>query len=147
MNVDFMDLLEQNVSAIVLEGDTQHLLEKNQAIQSFLPILLSVLKSKSELISAFQQQLNPRLNDAFASHIGLKQQFLEQVRGSAPTDEIESTLSRSITPALAFLATEAGSSEPEAILHLLQVNAASINNALPEWARALLSALDNTFNL
>jgi len=141
MNVDFMDLLKQNVSAIVLEGDTQHLLEKNQAIQSFLPILLSVLKSKSELISAFQQQLNPRLNDAFASHIGLKQQFLEQVRGSAPTDEIESTLSRSITPALAFLATEAGSSEPEAILHLLQVNAASINNALPEWARALLSGL------
>ena len=33
MNVDFMDLLKQNVSAIVLEGDTQHLLEKNQAIQ------------------------------------------------------------------------------------------------------------------
>lgn len=122
MNVDFMDLLKQNVSAIVLEGDTQHLLEKNQAIQSFLPILLSILKSKSELIPAFQQQLNPRLNDAFASNVSLKQQFLEHVRGAAPADEIESTLSRSITPALAFLTTEAGSSEPEAISHLLQVN-------------------------
>ena len=75
MNIDFMDLLKQNVSAIVLEGDTQHLLEKNQAIQSFLPILLSILKSKSELIPAFQQQLNPRLNDAFASNVSLKQQM------------------------------------------------------------------------
>ena len=37
MNVDFMDLLKTKCSAIVLEGDTQHLLEKkkNQAIQSF----------------------------------------------------------------------------------------------------------------
>ena len=141
MNVDFMDLLKQNVSAIVLEGDTQHLLEKNQAIQSFLPILLSILKSKSELIPAFQQQLNPRLNDAFASNVSLKQQFLEHVRGAASADEIESTLSRSITPALAFLTTEAGSSEPEAISHLLQVNTDSISRALPEWATALLAGL------
>ena len=141
MNVDFMDLLKQNVSAIVLEKDTQHLLEKNQAIQSFLPILLSILRSKPELIPAFQQQLNPRLNDVFASNIGLKQEFIEHVRGAASADEIEGTLSRSITPTLAFLATEAGSAEPEAISHFLQQNADVIRQALPEWATALLTGL------
>jgi hypothetical protein len=35
MNVDFMDLLKQNVSAIVLEGDTQHLLEKIKQFNPF----------------------------------------------------------------------------------------------------------------
>ncbi len=80
-----------------LEGDTQHLLEKNQAIQSFLPILLSILKSKSELIPGFQQQLNPRL-EMMLLHRNISLQaavFGACPQGAASADEIESTLSRS----------------------------------------------------
>ena len=46
MQIDFIDLLKQSVSSIVLEGETQHLLEKNQALNSFYPILLSILNSR-----------------------------------------------------------------------------------------------------
>lgn len=141
MNIDFIELLKQNVSAIVLEGETQFLIEKNQAIQYFIPILLSILKSKPELIASFQQQLNPRLSDAFASNTILKQQFIEHIRGLAPAEDIENTLSRSVTPTLAFLSSEAGSYEPEAISHLLQVNMHSTQQALPDWAVALLAGL------
>ncbi len=44
MQRDLIDLLKQSVSSIVLEGETQHLLEKNQALSSFYPILLSIFK-------------------------------------------------------------------------------------------------------
>ena len=47
MQTDLIDLLKQSVSSIVLDGETQHLLEKNQALNSFYPILLSILKFTS----------------------------------------------------------------------------------------------------
>ena len=61
MQTDFIDLLKQSVSSIVLEGETQHLLEKNQALNSFYPILLSILNSRPELIDNLHRQLNPRV--------------------------------------------------------------------------------------
>lgn len=35
MNMNLIDLLKQKVSAMVLEGETAHLSEKNQALSSF----------------------------------------------------------------------------------------------------------------
>ncbi|WP_407303276.1 OmpA family protein [Acinetobacter sp.] len=141
MNSNLIDLLKQKVSAIVLEGETEYLSEKIQALSSFFPILLSLFKSKPELIGNLQSQLNPRLSDIFATHPDLKQQFLEQVSGTVPTGTIESTLNRSIAPTLGFLESEAGSSEPSAIAHLIETHWPAVSSALPHWAPALLSAL------
>src|SRR5690606_7407390 len=56
-------------------------------------------------------------------------------------EEIEHTLNRSIVPTMNFLQTEAGASSPEAISHLLETHADSIQRALPVWAGPILSAL------
>lgn len=141
MNINLIDLLKQKVSAIVLEGETEYLSEKSQALSSFFPILLALFKSKPELIGNLQSQLNPRLSDIFVAHPDLKQQFLDQISGTVPTATIESTLNHSIAPTLGFLESEAGSSEPSAIAHLIETHWPAVSNALPHWAPALLSAL------
>lgn len=141
MNINLIDLLKQKVSAIVLEGETEYLSEKSQALSSFFPILLALFKSKQELIGNLQSQLNPRLSDIFVAHPDLKQQFLDQISGTVPTATIESTLNHSIAPTLGFLESEAGSSEPSAIAHLIETHWPAVSNALPHWAPALLSAL------
>ena len=141
MNINLVDLLKQKVSAIVLEGETEYLSEKSQALSNFFPILLSIFKSKPQLIGNLQSQLNPRLSDVFSTNPGLKQEFLEQVSGTVPTGAIESTLNHSIAPTLNFLETEAGSSEPSAIVHLIETHWPAVSSALPHWAPVLLSAL------
>ncbi len=141
MNINLIDLLKKKVSAIVLEGETEYLSEKSQALTSFFPILLSIFKSKPELIESLQNQLNPRLTDIFTNNPALKQQFLEQISGTVPAGAMESTLNRSIAPTLGFLEIEAGSSEPSAISHLIETHWSAVSNALPHWAGALLSAL------
>lgn len=141
MNINLIDLLKQKVSAIVLEGETEYLSEKSQALSSFFPILLAIFKSKPELIGNLQSQLNPRLSDVFSTNPGLKEEFLEQVSGTVPTGAIESTLNHSIAPTLNFLETEAGSSEPSAIVHLIETHWPAVSSASPHWAPVLLSAL------
>jgi OOP family OmpA-OmpF porin len=141
MNMNLIDLLKQKVSAMVLEGETAHLSEKNQALSSFFPILLAILKSKPDLIANLQHQLNPRLGDIFNINPTLKQEFLQQISGTVPTETIESTLNRAIAPTLGVLEDEAGSSEPSAIIHLIETQWPAVTSALPHWAPALLSAL------
>lgn len=141
MNMNLIDLLKQKVSAMVLEGETAHLSEKNQALSSFFPILLAILKSKPDLITNLQHQLNPRLGDIFNINPTLKQEFLQQISGTVPTETIESTLNRAIAPTLGVLEDEAGSSEPSAIIHLIETQWPAVTSALPHWAPALLSAL------
>ena len=141
MNINLIDLLKKKVSAIVLEGETEYLSEKSQALTSFFPILLSILKSQPKLIESLQNQLNPRLTDIFITNPALKQQFLEQISGTVPTGAMESTLNRSIAPTLGVLEIEAGSAEPSAIVHLIETHGSAVSNALPPWALALLSAL------
>ena len=81
---DLLELLKQQVSAIVLDGESEHLFEKNNALNQFYPILLSVFKAKPGLIASLADQLNPRLIDIFQSNIGLKEKFLDTVSGAAP---------------------------------------------------------------
>ena len=141
MNINLIDLLKKKVSAIVLEGETEYLSEKSQALTSFFPILLSILKSQPKLIESLQNQLNPRLTDIFITNPALKQQFLEQISGTVPTGAMESTLNRSIAPTLGVLEIEAGSAEPSAIVHLIETHWSAVSNDLQPWALALLSAL------
>ena len=62
MNINLIDLLKKKVSAIVLEGETEYLSEKSQALTSFFPILLSILKSQPKLIESLQNQFWHYLN-------------------------------------------------------------------------------------
>lgn len=141
MNIDLIELIKQHVSSIVLDGDTENLFEKNSAISQFIPVLLNLFRSKPQLIETFQKQLNPRLSDIFVSNPSLKDQFLQHVGGAAPASQIEHTLNQSIAPTLGILENEAGSSDPQAITHLLDNHADSILAAVPQWALPLLAGL------
>lgn len=141
MTDNLIDLLKQQVSAIVLEGDSTFLSEKNTALSHFYPVLLSILKGKPGLIDALKNQLNPRLNDVFETNPALKHQFLDNIRGEAPAPEIENTLSKSILPALGILENQAGSSDADAIVHLIDTQQSAVQSALPAWAAGILAAL------
>ena len=141
MNIDFIERLKSDVTAIVLQGETEHLFAKDQALAQFYPIFLSILRSRPAWIENLGQQLNPKIHELFNANPALKQQFLDQLDQSAPQDEIEHTLNRSIVPTMNFLQTEAGASSPEAISHLLETHADSIQRALPLWAGPILAAL------
>jgi len=141
MNIDFIERLKSDVTAIVLQGETEHLFAKDQALAQFYPIFLSILRARPAWIENLDQQLNPKIHELFNANPALKQQFLDQLDQSAPQDEIEHTLNRSIVPTMNFLQTEAGASSPEAISHLLETHADSIQRALPVWAGPILAAL------
>ncbi len=141
MTNNLIDLLKQQVSAIVLEGETAFLPEKNSALNNFYPILLTIFKNKPHLLDVLKNQLNPRLGDLFQSNPGLKGQFLDAIRGGAPSMEIESTLSNSILPTVGFLENQAGSSDPDAIAHLIDTQYDSVHRALPSWAATMLAAM------
>ena len=141
MNIDFIERLKSDVTAIVLQGEIEHLFAKDQALAQFYPIFLSILRARPAWIENLGQQLNPKIHELFNANPALKQQFLDQLDQSAPQDEIEHTLNRSIVPTMNFLQTEAGASSPEAISHLLETHADSIQHALPVWAGPILAAL------
>lgn len=141
MSMDLIALLKQNVSAIVLDGEVEHLFEKNQALNSFYPIFLSLLKAKPQLIESLKNQLNPKLSELFNANPVLKEKFLASVSGTAPNEHIENTLNKAIAPTLGFLEAEAGSSDPQAIHHLIEKHESSIANHLPVWGSAILAAL------
>lgn len=141
MSMDLISILKDNVSSIVLQGETDHLFEKDQALGQFYPIFLSILRAKPEWIQHLTQQLNPKITELFGGNGALKQQFLNQFAGQVPQDELEQTLNQSIAPTLGFLQTEAGATDPEAVTHLLDTHASSIQQALPLWAGPILASL------
>ena len=141
MNIDFMERLKSDVTAIVLQGETEHLFAKDQALAQFYPVFLSILRARPAWIEILGQQLNPKIHELFNANPALKQQFLDQLDQSAPQEEIEQTLNRSIVPTMNFLQTEAGAPSQEAISHLLETHADSIQRALPVWAGPILAAL------
>lgn len=116
MSIDLVELVKQQVSTIALSGDTEHLFEKNAAINQFIPFLLNIFRSKPELIDSFQKQLNPRLSDIFTTNPSLKEQFLQNLSGGAPVSQIEHALNQSIAPTLGVLEDEAGSSDPQPLV-------------------------------
>ena len=141
MQIDLVELIKQIVGEIVLDGQSQYLAEKQNALDQFYPILLSVLHRQPQLITQFQQQLNPRLSDVFNLHPASQQRFIEDVRGEAPSAQIEQSLSQAIAPTLEVLATEAGSHDPEAIGHLLASQNENIHALLPLTVAGLTTAL------
>ncbi|USE84400.1 OmpA family protein [Acinetobacter tibetensis] len=141
MLTNIIELLQQQVTPIVLQSEIEHLLEKKHALDNFYPILLSLLKQKPDYITELQNHLNPRLSDIFTTHQSLKEKFIEAIGSTAPPSEIEETLNNAIAPTLGVLETQAGSNNQQAIEHFLLNHSTDIAVALPLWAKPLLAAL------
>ncbi len=141
MTLDIVELLKQKVTAMVLDGDSDFLVEKKQALAAFYPFLLTLLKAKPGLLKELTNQLNPRIADLFTSNSGLKQQFLQHLSPTIPAEETEKTLNRAIAPTLSVLENEAGSSDSNAIVSFLQSQWHNIQSKLPAWALPLLTGL------
>lgn len=139
--MNIIELLKQQVTAKVLDGDNQFQDEKIGALSAFYPILLTILKSKPELINTLQQNLNPRLGDLFSNHSETVTKFLGLVSGNAPTQAIENTLNHSIAPTLSLLANQAGSDDKHGIFDFIKSQWGNIENALPAWATGLFTTL------
>lgn len=144
MTLDIIDILKQKVSAMVLDGEKDYVVEKNQALGAFYPILLALLKSKPGLIQNLQNQLNPRITDLFNGNSTLKQQLLQHLSPTIPVDQTESTLNRAITPTLNVLENEAGTADGDGIAHFLSSQWANIQRHLPTWALPILAGLGVT---
>ncbi|WP_151806912.1 OmpA family protein [Acinetobacter bereziniae] len=139
--MNIIELLKQQVTTKVLQHDQQFQDEKNGALSAFFPILLTIFKSKPELISTLQQNLNPRLADIFSYRPETVSQFLDLVRGDAPTQDIENTLNHAISPTLSLLADQAESDNKHEIFDLIKAQWGDIQAALPAWAGGLFTAL------
>ena len=129
MNTDLIERLKSDVTAIVLQCETEHLFAKDQALAQFYPVFLSILRARPAWIESLGQQLNPKIDELFNNNPTLKQQFLAQLDSTAPQDEIEQTLNRAIVPTMNFLQAEAGAPTAEAVGHLLDTHADAIQRA------------------
>lgn len=145
--MDLIQILKDRIIPIVLNqhGSTEHepsiVAQKSTAIATFLPILLTILKSKPDLISSLQHSLNPRLGDLFASNPILKENLLDSIQPAVSKQETETLLNHSIAPTLGVLGDLAGSEDPHSISHYLQQHAETIKAALPVWASSILGGL------
>lgn len=139
--MDLIQILKERVIPIVLNNQTTLLSEKSTVLATFLPILLSILKSKPELISSLQTNLNPRLADLFPSDGFAKENLLGAIQQDLPKDEAETLLSKSIAPTLGALEDLAGTNDDRGILHYLEQYKDSIGAALPLWATSILAGL------
>lgn len=139
--MDLIQVLKDRVIPIVLNNHNTSLTEKTTALATFLPILLSVLKSKPELISSLQNSLNPRLEDLFPSDGFAKDNLLGAIHQDLPKEEAEALLSKSIAPTLGALEDLAGTNDDRGILHYLEQYKDSIGAALPLWASSILGGL------
>lgn len=144
MTLDIIEVLKQKVSAMVLDGEKDYVVEKNQALGAFYPILLALLKSKPGLIQSLQNQLNPRITDLFAGNSDSKQQLLQHLSPTIPVDQTEATLNRAIAPTLNVLENEAGTADDDGIAHFLTTQWANIQRHLPTWALPILAGLGVT---
>ncbi|MEG0483536.1 MAG: OmpA family protein [Acinetobacter sp.] len=139
--MNIIELLKEKVTSKILQGDNQFQDEKIGALAAFYPILLTVLKSKPELIRTLQQSLNPRLGDVFNNNSESVSDFLGLVGGDAPPNEIEKTLNHAISPTLYLLEDQAGTDDKSVIFDLIQSQWSNIQAALPAWASGLFSAI------
>ena len=104
--MDLIQILKDRIIPIVLNqnGTTEQepsvVAQKSTAIATFLPILLSILKSKPDLISSLQNNLNPRIADIFGSQSILKDNLLDSIHPAVSKEETETLLNHSIAPTL-----------------------------------------------
>ncbi|ATO20875.1 hypothetical protein BS636_14905 [Acinetobacter sp. LoGeW2-3] len=141
MNEDLIQRLKYHVTPTVLQGETEYVAAKEQALAQFYPIFLSVLRAHPEQAETLGQQLNPKISELFTEKPEIKQRLLDHLANtsdSVPQEQLEQTLNRSIKPTIEYLKTEADASNPDAINYVIETNNDSIQKSLPAWASPLL---------
>ena len=141
MGANLIELLKDRVSPLVLKSDSTHIVEKDQALSQFYPVLLTILRARPVLIHELNGQLHPTLSTLLQNNVSLKNQLLAKLGQQVPPSHLENLLEQSITPSLNFIAGEAGASSPQAISNLLDQHAETIQQYLPHWVGPLLSSM------
>lgn len=140
MSINPIELLKEKVSSILLDEQDGYLGEKSNALSKFYPILLSLLAAKPDLIGQLKNSLVPSLSDLFSHNDQIKNTVLTHLSGTAPNNEIESTLNSAIKPSLNAISDVAGNDQ-QSIVNYLRQHADTIRSYLPAWAVGLLAPL------
>lgn len=140
MSINPIELLKEKVSSILLDEQDGYLGEKSNALFKFYPILLSLLAAKPDLIGQLKNSLAPSLSDLFSHNDQIKNTVLTHLSGTAPNNEIESTLNSAIKPSLTAISDVAGNDQ-QSIVNYLRQHADTIRSYLPAWAVGLLAPL------
>ncbi|MFV5642697.1 OmpA family protein [Acinetobacter oleivorans] len=140
MSINPIELLKEKVSSILLNEQDGYLGEKSNALSKFYPILLSLLAAKPDLIGQLKNSLAPSLSDLFSHNDQIKNTVLTHLSGTAPNNEIESTLNSAIKPSLNAISDVAGNDQ-QSIVNYLRQHADTIRSYLPAWAVSLLAPL------
>lgn len=140
MSINPIELLKEKVSSILLDEQDGYLGEKSNALSKFYPILLSLLAAKPDLIGQLKNSLAPSLSDLFSHNDQIKNTVLTHLSGTAPNNEIESTLNSAIKPSLNAISDVAGNDQ-QSIVNYLRQHADTIRSYLPAWAVGLLAPL------
>ncbi|KQQ76217.1 OmpA family protein [Acinetobacter sp. Leaf130] len=140
MSINPIELLKEKVSSILLDEQDGYLGEKSNALSKFYPILLSLLAAKPDLIGKLKNSLAPSLSDLFSHNDQIKNTVLTHLSGTAPNNEIESTLNSAIKPSLNAISDVAGNDQ-QSIVNYLRQHAETIRSYLPAWAVGLLAPL------
>lgn len=140
MSINPIELLKEKVSSILLDEQDGYLGEKSNALSKFYPILLSLLAAKPDLIGQLKNSLAPSLSDLFSHNDQIKNTVLTHLSGTAPNNEIESTLNSAIKPSLTAISDVAGNDQ-QSIVNYLRQHAEIIRSYLPAWAVGLLAPL------
>ena len=139
MSLNIINVLQQQVTPIVLAEEKEDIAIKKQALTDFYPILLSAINAKPELFEKLRDQLQPDITDIFDSNLETTQQILNYMSAEASTEAIKTSLNASLAPSLSLLASEAGSSDIQVIKHLIKGQMPLVLNALPAWSDDLLT--------
>ncbi|MFY7004881.1 OmpA family protein [Acinetobacter pittii] len=140
MSINPIELLKEKVSSTILDNQDGYLGEKSNALSKFYPILLSLLAAKPDLIGQLKNSLAPSLSDLFSHNDQIKNTVLTHLSGTAPNNEIESTLNSAIKPSLNAISDVAGNDQ-QSIVNYLRQHADTIRSHLPGWAVGLLAPL------
>ncbi|KRI63533.1 hypothetical protein APC62_01765 [Acinetobacter pittii] len=140
MSINPIELLKEKVSSTILDNQDGYLGEKSNALSKFYPILLSLLAAKPDLIEQLKNSLAPSLSDLFSHNDQIKNTVLTHLSGTAPNNEIESTLNSAIKPSLNAISDVAGNDQ-QSIVNYLRQHADTIRSHLPGWAVGLLAPL------
>lgn len=140
MSINPIELLKEKVSSTILDNQDGYLGEKSNALSKFYPILLSLLAAKPDLIGQLKNSLAPSLSDLFSHNDQIKNTVLTHLSGTAPNNEIESTLNSAIKPSLNAISDVAGNDQ-QSIANYLRQHADTIRSHLPGWAVGLLAPL------
>ncbi len=140
MSINPIELLKGKVSSTILDNQDGYLGEKSNALSKFYPILLSLLAAKPDLIGQLKNSLAPSLSDVFSHNDQIKNTVLTHLSGTAPNNEIESTLNSAIKPSLNAISDVAGNDQ-QSIVNYLRQHADTIRSHLPGWAVGLLAPL------